>query len=924
MKYVLTMLLLICRAAHAAPENDSFRLVISAGALEEGGSFEPFYNSRIFIGEKDPPFFVSQAAGVQVYSAPDGTIFYAEGPLSPEQIIKASAKATHNKSHAIISQSYGAFVSSDSVDEEELAKIVSYLGALQKKVELKTRIIDGKRIVATRLWGQKDDMLWPRDPASLKRIPAVIIASKNIKLVVVARSVGAWENKMALVDELLRKAGEPSGYIDLGVSGAKASFTPAIIAEVARRKPLAVFAGTLEMTALLQHPEQKALIPFVLPFAQEAERAYKAEGRRPAVTLWALANGENIWPLFAGLGQVQTLKAKLNSMSALEGAKKRPINVVRVFSEEAANTAAKSRFVDLVLMVADASSAQLPSKELIELKNASLDTNEQRAPIIHLSPLDVSEVTLRDNAQGNFQRLEVVRHPITDQSLSVSRPAASAATTMKPALPSLGRPYETSDFDNVLGGMIANYTGADVAIFESENSVTPISGPIAYEIAMARLKRNGIIATATINGKQLKRLVGLKSQDVLRRKLSFFGLNEKAKTIREMPIHDGERYKIALSEVALLEGFNVARLGGFYEEVAVRAYFVELIHGKVDNLWFVGGQKYIPSLDTVTAFNDALGNLRSQIPLVELVERELGGVSDDQVKTYIDMPAGKPRPTILLDIGYLDFGLSMNRGNQTYVNYQKKKDGESLPMSRASVAPYTHLILLSKINMIFDMPELIIQLGNSTKYMHYDFDEKPVRDKTTFNLDFRLPWERSIFRGKDPVFSPILKFLYDTKLAPIPGLSKNTQEEWEKKKLPRVHRVDTLLGLNMASKKLGFSLDFGPFMVTDFTQHSVHDALNFGPGFIFDGRWPLFGPLEFATNISGYYLFPLPKNTALNKTALAIEGTAWLRFARYYDFSMSIMSDFLLATLQQKPRDLAKSAILGVTLSYGSVIRLLN
>ena len=72
-------------------------------------------------------------------------------------------------------------------------------------------------------------------------------------------------------------------------------------------------------------------------------------------------------------------------------------------------------------------------------------------------------------------------------------------------------------------------------------------------------------------------------------------------------------------------------------------------------------------------------------------------------------------------------------------------------------------------------------------------------------------------------------------------------------------RLIRFLVVHFDFTKAGFNLDVGGVMVADFTRKNVQDALDFGPGLNFFSKWSLFGPLELSSDITAYYLFPLPK-----------------------------------------------------------------
>jgi hypothetical protein len=136
--------------------------------------------------------------------------------------------------------------------------------------------------------------------------------------------------------------------------------------------------------------------------------------------------------------------------------------------------------------------------------------------------------------------------------------------------------------------------------------------------------------------------------------------------------------------------------------------------------------------------------------------------------------------------------------------------------------------------------------------------------------------------------------------------------------------LGSMLGLKADFVNLGFNIEAGGLMATDFKRNNATDAIDLGPGLNFFSRWSLFGPMELSSEITSYYLFALPGCKIPDKLGVGIEGKVWLRLARFYDFSISLVNDFLLASLQNDRSTFAVSSIFGVTLSYGHLFRIFN
>jgi len=364
----------------------------------------------------------------------------------------------------------------------------------------------------------------------------------------------------------------------------------------------------------------------------------------------------------------------------------------------------------------------------------------------------------------------------------------------------------------------------------------------------------------------------------------------------------------------LLELFGITKVGGLSENYAIRAPFVEAIYGEMKSLYFIAGPKIISIADTRKEIAEVINTIYTESTFDEQINNWLALHHD--FKNIIAESKGKPHHVITFDLSYLDVGISSNITNNTYDEFASAKT-PALPMGRGNVPSFTHILLYTKAALTSDLPDFITTLSADIRYLHTEIKDKPLKDKTKLGLTLRVPFERSIMSESSVVISPLFKTIYDTKLAPNFLLNNS-------KMPPRTKRLDSLLGVNIDFNRLGFNVDVGPVMAIDFNRLNFQDATDFGPGVNFFSKWPLFGPLELSADITSYYLFPLPGNSVMQKVAFVTEGKVWLRLARFYDFSIAALSDFLFVTMQNEPSKFAVSSIFGLTVSYGRLFRLLG
>lgn len=891
-RYILLAPLLVLSFVVMAAIEGPQKIIISAGALDNSGLYDAFYQSRIFVSQNQAPFVISNAQ-TQAFAA-HGAVFYGD-KLSPENIIKASLKSRKlGRISGVEARSFAALPLHAS--EHKLSESLSdYMGAISLSYYYEIReLASGEKIYSF----SKEAINWPTQISEIKSLPAVVIEDSTTKspILVVARALGAWEQKLALVDQLMK---DPKyTYIDIGINESTRLWAAdrEILQAVAQRKPAALMLGTAEMASLAQDAQSLAHLPVIYPFGDSSTRG------SAHLKFWSVAGEEKLWPLFASLG---SLKRVTDATALMRKQNPRALNIVRVFSQAAALEAAKSAYVDIVLVAVDHELAQLPSQEIIEVKKGEV------APIVRISALDVSEVLVQHGRES--KKVQIIRHAALSKNFEGSyyKPAQH-----EESLPSLGRLWTTRDFDCVLAGMMIEQSQADVAIFESEKTTTPISGPLDYNIARARLLRPGNVATAVFNGKQLKDLASMMAKKALTNNYVIFGFDPKTRQIRGRALNDAEKFKVAMSEKALLEIWGVAMLGGFSEEYAQRSIFAEQIGAKVTSLFFLSGIKKIATTDTLQSLRGALNNFKARQSFDSLLSTQLSTLNFSQIETFINKPAGEAGQSLTLGIDYLDIGFSQTFGNDTYKN--GLKDKKFALISRGAIPLHAHILLFFKASLIYDTPYVELNLGSNIKYLHMDQAKQPERDKVIFTLDFRLPWERSLFKEKSIIISPILRNYYETKIGALPFLAAPNQE----KAKPRTQIVTSLLGTNVNFTNLGFNFDIGGMMGVDFNQISALEATTFGPAFNFTGKWTLYGPLEVSSILKAYYLFGLPGSYRDNRIALGVEGTTWLRVARFYDFNVSLMADFFAASLQGAQREIAVSSIVGLTISYGRFFRL--
>lgn len=898
-----------------AKTKENFRLVVSAGALMAEDPFRAFYHSRLFQSEENPPLIIIDPNAVAFET--DSMIFYSPQPISAQDVVAANNDKKTSIENGLIGHSYRGLLLQGTASSD----LRQYLGADSHAISVVKHSLG-----TIELWAMSKSMTtkaleWPKSAAELRPVPAIIVSDikGTAKYLMVARSVGDSSHRLGLVDSLVTTSQTTTNWVDLGTNHGQArSVSLENLTAVKERKPSAVFLGTWELMAKMLSPDAMSSLPVIYPFGDQFH--YQGNLAGIQVNFWSASGSENLWSLYGKLGKRMGAVEMIDLMKNDAILNTRNLNIVRAFSEETAAILAKSVFVDLVLLLAKDPYAQLPTKEIMELKEAKTDAYEQVAPVVRIAYPTVSEIKIFGPSPNQIQRVEVIRHVVNDNVPRAKDVPLAPPMVNAPGLPSLSakdgtRLWTRGDLEKIMGGIMLEQSKADLAIFAEPLPTTSIKGEIPYNVAKNILAIDGNVALITINGRTLKRIGKFINANSFNKKFSIYGMDTRTGSIGKRVINDNERFQVALSEDALLEIFSLSRLGGLGEEYAIRAPFIEAIYADAKQLFFIGGPKIIGIADTNQEVERAIQEVKSQTSFDDMLSRGLAHLNGARANELMASWQGKPHHVLTLEINYLDVGISKNATNENYIAMS-----ENFPTSRGSIAPFLHLFLLSKISLNYDAPLLQTTLFNDTKYMHTKMNEKPEKDKTKFGLKFRIPWERSLFAGRSIVVAPVLRTVYETKLAP--HIWPRKLFEPNKKPLVPTERNDILLGFNIDFTEWGFGTNIGGVMAVDFTRTNVNDAIDFGPGLDFYSKWNLFGPLELSSEVSACYLFPLPENAAARKVALYIEGTAWLRLARFYDFSVAAVSDFLVATLQESPKKVGLSSIFGLTVSYGRLFRL--
>ena len=907
MKKTIQFIIMAFFSLSLLAKEEAIKLVVSAATLTEFDPFGLFYGSAIFRGHHNPPFLIADGAPVVFES--DDAVFYSSDAISEADIIAATSQQEAVQVFGLSGSSYQAFV----MKGQAPVAMERYLGAERDGFASQKRVVNQKNIVAFSKEPQRKSVAWPKREAELRRVPAVLLSDEQGSFVALvrARAVGDSAHRLGLIDMLVAKNNNKAVLIDLGSNHGHKKLSPEAMNAFLRRNPKVLFPGTSEMASLMQS-SWATTVPTIYPMAGHQHGVIKSDDR--VINVWAAQGSEKLWPLFGKLGQPIGLDAMIAEMGKDQTDPDKVLNVVRVFSEEAAKEAARSVYVDVVLLLAHDPFMQLASKEVIELKKAKTDAYEQIAPIVRVSYLDVSEIELLGPRNHAVQRVVINRYPISEESPKAKDIEGKTALSFGPGLPARdgNKLWRTEDIEKVLGGIMVSSTGADVALFEAKSIITPIQGTMTADIAKNLLDPHSTTAVISISGKQLKKINRDISRNVFQKKISVYGMDTKTMRIGDRALNDNERFSVVVTEPVLLELFGLSMLGGLGEDYSIRAPFVEAIYGDLQSIYFIAGPKVIPISDTQEHIADAVKGLRHGPSLDEVIAVWLAPEQPTAAQTMLEDAKGKPHHVITFDLSYVDLGISKNLTND---NYDAFAEGKALPMGRGNVPAFTHIFLFVKGALTHDAPFLISTLSGELKYLHTNMKEKPEKDKTKIGLKMRLPLERGMFKESSIIASPLIKSTYETKLLPNFWASHS--------KIPkRTSRFDSLLGVNFDFTKLGFNMDVGGVMANDLNRFNVYDATDFGPGVNFFSKWSLFGPVELSSDINSYYLFAVPNNTIKDKLAMGIEGTVWLRLARFYDFSIAAVSDFLVANLQNDHKKFAISSIFGLTFSYGRMFRL--
>ena len=865
-------------------------MLVTSGSLASQNPYESFYESRLFQNEIYPPFIISHANAKVLES--DSSYFYADGGLSFQEILELKKYDSIRAVNTILGNSYRAFTLSGIVPKD----IVNFLGADLKSYYQAIYQTNNKIIYVINKHHLNNKVTLPKHKEELKEVPAVLLSDNNNQFtaLAIARVVNGDEERFGLIDHLKRQY-KQALLVDLGNEKADhKSISENNIKVFGQKSSSLMLLGTKEMSWLKNIPALE-------------EGVYPIKGKHmlniDKVNFWSLRDNEKKWQFFSDAHDAYTFSDLVSDLKQKNNENK--FNIVRVFSQSAAQKVAALPEVDAVLLISFDAKAQMPSKEEINLENAKVDIYEQVAPILSFSPLDVSVVEIIGSPQ-KVKSIIIKRHPIGDDAPRSQEDVVNIKFNSEIVLSSKSQIFPGShgwdrdDFNNIYGGMAIAHDKADIAIFEETGVVTPLYGDIP-SLLLQKILFHGDKITVSLPGNFLKKVIKLLPQ--AKKKFIVYGMDTRKQTIGDRKIQDKALYVLSLTKEAFYEIDKIAKKGGFTSVILVRAPFIEAISSDTNQLFYISGPKSMSSAYTPTSLTKA----NEELSLNRI------SLDDNKVKDFILNSKGIKTSSLSLDITYIDIGISKNMTNNTYDSFAKRQPA-ALPMGRAAVPSYLHLLLFAKADLTYDTPNLITSLLTDIKYLQTNLDEKPIKDKTKLTLKMRLPMERTdYFADSSIIISPIFNNTFEMKLQPL----------WSKA-AKQSSRLDTMLGFNLDFLNLGFNIEAGGVMGSDFKRHTFTDAIDLGPGVNFFSKWSLFGPLELSSEINSYYLFALPGCTIPDKLGVGVEGSVWLRMAQFYDFSLSLVNDFLLASLQNDRATFASSYIFGVTLSYGHLFRIFN
>ena len=888
--YLSFIVSILASAFVYAKSEPDFRLVVTGGLQGIRIGSEEFYNSPIFrLGIKSPITITN--AHLDAYT--DGQVVYWK---------KNNRFPTETSTFSAISapQFFGIHL-------REGRRIANFypehlkreLGGSSVQSYFSAGKIGSQDFYA---FSPSQKINWPSHLAKLHKLSAVFAQNaQGDSYYFFPRDFRSTRKTFELVDKLLKKPGHVR-YIDLGNALSSGNEENDSIASqmatlLEKRNPAALSLGRYDLSVLLKIPKDSAYIG-ALTGTGAPPTAREVQIGNSLVQFLALGPISNL-----ATGFLQPNLQPINTRESIESVKHNLKDIVVALTENrsAANEAIEYPMLDLVLVLSSLRGGLLPSFDQFELENEHI---RSVAPLVRISPAEVTEISIWLKNPNQIQRIAVDRHPILGDFSTQDQ-------FYEPVLKAQN--WSDKQFEDMLSNVLLNtYPHAEIAIMENRLVPTPIDSGLPMSLAQHLIAPAGRAVEIDLGGYYVKKILkAIKNKQ--------FGLDVVVANMIERNILASESYKIVVTEKVL---------------VAISDF---LAHAEL----FVSTQTPSNSLQSALAESnkDAIKLLqelrkrenKQSISLHDthallLIAPSLGQLVQDAVQNRtIDQ---KPDRSILVfDVSDLDFGIKANLINETLSIWQdqanKPNSNATFDENRFWDSRMLNVLLYTKIGLHYYMPRLETGITGSIKYYQpntepnpfpANFDAKdiqkirPAKDSVRVDADLRFPI--------DWPASPLARLTYETQMWPNTLVTNLPESKWPR----RVHDMRLFLGMSR-KPLLGHELfRVGALLGYDFSRSSPKQS--FGAGFELGGAyqysWKYVG---FKIGSDFRKLFPIVSDPDIGRMGIVWLTDAKIEVPIYAGFSLSAMANFTVGERMAEPWNFGTGIVLGLALSYGNRLK---
>lgn len=885
---------------HAEPVPD-FRLVVTGGLQGIHSGYEAFYASLLFrLGESSPVRIKS--AQFEAYAARD-TIYFSDQPLDLKQLISARPKTTHSFLALNTAELFCFTRIQNNLTDFKENTLARKLGGLPLQSRYESLMYNSKTVYAVDVSLEQKGVYWPKSVEEIQKVNAVLATNaENQEYYFFPRDFRSTRRTFQLVDRLLDNTTSPARFVDLGnalTNNDHEDLHAAI--EMSQllhaRNPAALALGRFDLNVLSQIPNKTPYIG-ALTGENAPPVSRGVQIGQNEIRFLALGDISNIASGFLSDNlKALTLQQSIQTVNSKE-------NDLVIGLSENRNSAAKaieSSILDLVLGLSFLKGGSLPATDDINLENNEKIGIQTVAPLVRISPADVTEVSIWLKAPGQIKRVLIKRYPIVGQ-VSTQNSFYAAVLPQKN--------WKETDFESLLSNVLLNaYPSAEIVILEKRLAITPIDSSLSMPLAENLVAMPGRAIEINLGGFYLKQILkAIKNNQ--------FDLEVVLTNTLQREISEAESYKLVVSEKVL------AAISDFISRESLFATSsnpssslqIALSESNKDAYKFLAELRKRENKSS-NSLDHRYQLLQSAPSIAELVRQ---GVLQ---KTPLDI---RPERSVLIfDISDLDLGLKFNTNNDTLFNWQSEAEGNSkasFDESRFFDTRYLNLLLYAKTGLYYLMPKLETGLVGSIKYYQPNEDNaaarlpkeiqkiRPGKDSVKLEAEVRVPVQFYV--------SPLARLTYETQLWPNILFTGLPPQYWPR----RVHDMRLFLGVSR-KPRLGYELfRVGALLGYDFSRDTSNQS--FGAGFelgvAYRYDWKYFG---FKIESNFRKLFPIVTNPDLGRMGIVWLTDAKIEVPIVAGFSVSAMTNLTVGERMDRPWTYGVGVVCGLALSYGNRIK---